>query len=79
MAIGIPRILNLMPNVERLPPASTFSVPQALADAQSAPLADVVVVGWDEDGDLFIRSSRMSRADALWLLEKGKSWALDNG
>lgn len=31
-------------------------------------LTDVILVGYDVDGALFIRSSHLSRKDSLWLL-----------
>lgn len=31
-------------------------------------LTDVILVGYDNDGALFIRSSHLSRKDSLWLL-----------
>ena len=37
---------------------------------------DVMVIGYDNDGVMIIRSSRMSRADALFMLEKAKQWVL---
>ncbi len=39
-------------------------------------LQDVLIVGYDGDGELVIRSSRMDRKDALWLSEKLRSYAL---
>jgi len=39
----------------------------ALADAQNFELSDVVVVGY-EHGELVVRSSHMSRAEAAFLL-----------
>lgn len=40
-------------------------------------MADVLVIGYDRDGDLVIRSSRMDRKDALWLCEMARAWALN--
>ena len=36
----------------------------------------VMAIGYDKDGDLMICSSKMSRKDALWLLEQAKLHAL---
>lgn len=52
-----------------LPPTTTMTVEQALASAQRENLHDVLVVGYDPEGELVIRSSRMQRKDALWLCE----------
>lgn len=53
---------------------------QALQSVMSEnPLQDVIIVGYrmPEDGDdLFVRSSRMTRQEALWLAEQLKIWAL---
>lgn len=42
-------------------------------------VTDVLIVGYDADGDLFVRSSHMSRAEAVFLLEKAKEWAMYGG
>ena len=58
-----------------LPPAMT--VAQALGDAQEAGLTECLIVGYDADGRLVLRSSGMARRDALWLIEQAKRHALD--
>ena len=64
-------------NVFSLPATTTFTVEQALESARSLDMADVLVIGYDRDGDLVIRSSRMDRKDALWLCEMARAWALN--
>ena len=61
-----------------LPPSVNFNPEQALHSALSfgESLTDVLVIGY-EDGCLIVRSSKMTRAEALFLLEKAKQWALD--
>lgn len=66
-------------NVISLPASTTFQPEQALASAQQMDLSDVLVVGYDADGFLFVRSSNMTCAEALFLLEKAKTWALSGG
>lgn len=66
-----------MNNVLRLPASSTMTVDQALDSAKAMALVDVLVGGYDAGGDLVIRSSRMTRSDALWLAERLRMWALD--
>lgn len=56
-------------SVTPLPPTTTMTVEQAMASAQSKGLQDVLVVGYDPEGELVILSSRMQRKDALWLCE----------
>ena len=66
-------------NVISLPASVHYTPEQALQSAaQVAGLQDVLIVGFDADGCLLVRSSRMTRADALFLLEKAKLWALDD-
>ena len=67
-------------NIVALPASVNFTPEQALQSAmQFENLQDVLIVGYDADGDLLVRSSRMSRADALFLLEKAKEWAMGGG
>lgn len=66
-------------NVISLPASSNYQPEQALASAQQMELTDVLIVGYDTDGFLFVRSSNMTCAEALFLLEKAKVWALSGG
>lgn len=63
-------------------PATTTFQPEhalksALDMATNGLLTDVLVVGYDDDGCLVVRSSAMSRAEALWLCEKLRQHVLD--
>jgi len=63
-------------------PASTTMTPKqallsALQFAENDNLQDALVVGYDGDGDLLVRSSRMDRKDALWMAEQLRLYALD--
>ena len=60
-----------------LPPSSTWTPEQALAAVQKMDLERVLIVAYDRDGKLIIRTSRMSRAEALWLAKSAESRALD--
>jgi hypothetical protein len=62
-------------NVLTLPAAPTFTPEQALRSALSEGLT--LVIGYGPDEALVIRSSRMNRGEARFLLEKTKSWVLD--
>jgi len=72
-----------MNNVLSLPPSTTMTPKQALlsamefADADN--LDDVIIVGYDADGKLLVRSSRMDIRTALWLTEKLRMYILDLG
>ena len=68
-----------MTGIFRLPASTSFNVEQALASAQQEGLADVLVIGYDQDGLLFIRSSRMTCAEAAFLANKAMHWALSGG
>jgi hypothetical protein len=63
-------------NVIGMPASTNFKPEQALHSALSLDLTDVLVVGYDQDGCLAVRSSHMSRAEAIFLLEKAKEWAM---
>jgi len=72
-----------MSNLIRLPPTSNMTAQQALAtcmtDAEEGNLNDVLIVGYDADGDLFIRSSRLTCAEAFFLASKAARWAQEGG
>lgn len=66
-------------NVIAMPASTTFVPDQALNSALTDSLTDVLVIGYDTEGVLVIRSSRMTCAEALFMLEKAKRWALSGG
>lgn len=47
----------------------------AVAGREAGEWQDVIILAYDADGDLVIRSSHMSRKDALWLLMDAQDWA----
>ncbi len=59
-------------NVHFLPAHPNMTVDQALGVAMRDDLQDVIILGYDQGGDLIIRSSHIKRADALFLIEKAK-------
>jgi hypothetical protein len=69
-----------MKNVLAFPATVTMTPEQALLSAlefaQNDNMQDVLVVGYDGDGVLVVRSSRMDRRDALWLSEQLRKYAL---
>jgi hypothetical protein len=69
--------------ITALPASTTFTPRQALLSALEFSdhdnLQDVLVVGYDAEGCLLVRSSRMDRKDALWLAEMLRDWALKGG
>ena len=51
----------------------------ALKDAlkNSGDMKEVMVIGFNEEGGMFLYCSKMNRRDALWMLESAKLVALD--
>ncbi len=72
-----------MTNLIRLPPTTSMTAEQALAtcmtDAVDGHLKDVLIIGYDEDGDLFVRSSRLTCSEAFFLASKAARWAQEGG
>lgn len=72
-----------MINLIRLPPTTTMTAEQALqsalVDAEAKHLTDVVICGYDEDGSLYIRSSRLTCAESMFLLTKAIRWSENGG
>ena len=72
-----------MTNLIRLPPTTTMTAQQALesalVDAESAHLTDVLIMGYDENGSLYIRSSRLTCAEAFFMANKAMRWAESGG
>ena len=65
-------------NIISLPASESFRPQQALASAMELDPSDVIIIGY-VNGELMMRSSKMTCAEALFLLERGKSWALSGG
>jgi len=61
-------------------PASTNYTPElALAQALKYNLTDVLIVGYDIDRDLVVLSSRMTRAEGLFMVKKAEEWTMYGG
>lgn len=67
-------------NIFTFPPTDTMTPEQALQSAlqfaEQEGLQSCVIVGYDNDDYLFVRSSRMDRKFALWLAEQLRLYAL---
>lgn len=69
-----------MSNILALPPSDTFTPQQALRSAlefaDNDNLQDVLIVGYDGNGDLLVRSSKLDRKEALWMAEQLRLYVL---
>lgn len=62
-----------MSNVVELGPRTNMTTEEALAIASREEWSEVLICGYHKDsGELVVRSSKMNRADALWLVESTK-------
>ncbi|MBW8034210.1 MAG: hypothetical protein FVQ79_00650 [Planctomycetes bacterium] len=62
-----------MPNkVSQLPLSGSYTVEQALNVALNRGLQEVIIIGFDKEGDEFCVSSKMLRRDANWLIDCAK-------
>ena len=65
--------------VTALPASTNYTAEQALQSALQAELTDVMIIGYDFEGELFVRSSKMTRAEGLFMTEKARYWAMTGG
>lgn len=65
-----------MNNVAYLPASRTMTAEQAINSALGLDFSEVIIIGFDSEGDFLVRSSRMTNADALWLAELLKKYAM---
>jgi hypothetical protein len=66
-------------NVISLPASTNYTAEQALQSALQMELTDVMIIGYDFEGCLFVRSSKMTKAEGLFMAEKAKHWAMTGG
>ena len=57
-------------------PSNNMTAKQALESAMRLDLNEVLILGYDAEGELKVRSSQMTRAEALYLTELGRVHAL---
>jgi len=50
-----------------------------LEEAIKVDLEEVVVIGWEKDGEMYFSSSKADGGDVLWLMEKAKKMLLEMG
>lgn len=70
-----------MNKVHELPATVTFTPELAIKSmlnfCENDDITDVLCIGYDAEGSLIVRSSKMDRKDALWLAEQLRLWALN--
>ena len=65
--------------VTTLPASTNYTAEQALQSALQMELTDVMIIGYDFEGELFIRSSKMTRAEGLFMVKKAEEWSMYGG
>jgi hypothetical protein len=69
-------------NLLRLPPSTTMTPKQALetalADAEEGNLTDVIIMGYMNE-KIYVRSSKMTCSEGLFLAHKAMRWAESGG
>lgn len=50
---------------------------RVLDQAKNSCSKGVIVIGWDDDGDLYFASSHADGGEVLWLIEKAKQALLN--
>ena len=58
---------------------SNLSPIELLARYQRMNLKQVLIIGRDEDGDVYMGSNRIPKAETLWLLEIAKNGLFEGG
>ena len=75
--------MRVAKNLIRLPPTTTMTAEQALqsalVDAEANHLTDVLICGYSSEGLLYVRSSRLTCAEAMFLATKAARWAESGG
>lgn len=62
--------------VIHMQPSTNYTPDQALNQALKYDLTDVLVVGYDVEGDLVVLSSKMTRAEGLFMVKKAEEWTM---
>jgi len=67
-----------MTNVIDLPVITTLDIPSdRLLEKAIGKVDDVLILGWDEDGELYFASSKGDGGHCLWLMELAKKKLLE--
>lgn len=61
-------------NVVKFYPKNSAECPDAVLEQAVGEFSDVIVVGWDKEGELDVRANtRLTHKDCLWLIEMFKT------
>ena len=63
-------------NLAHLPLSANLNPEQALKAALQKDFNEVLICGFDKDGNFVSLNSKMSRRDALWIIENAREFAL---
>jgi hypothetical protein len=62
--------------VIHMQPSTNYTAEQALSQALKYDLTDVMIIGYDVDGDLVVLSSKMTKAEGLFMAKKAEEWSM---
>ena len=65
--------------VIELPASTSYTAEQALQSALQLNLQDVMIIGYNNAGDLVVRSSKLTRAEGLFMIKKAEEWSMYGG
>ena len=70
--------------VTHLPASVNYTPKQAHLSAldmcgDDGGLSDVMIIAYDWEGELYVRSSKMTRAEGLFMVEKAREWSMHGG
>jgi len=81
-----PYSLGVLMNNEKvthLPASVNYTPEQALKSAldqcEDGGLSDVMIIAYDWEGELYVRSSKMTRAEGLFMVERAREWSMHGG
>jgi len=68
-----------MDNVVILPVVTRLDIPveRILSAAKEAEMSEVVIIGFDKDGDFYFSASKADAGDVIWCLEMAKKKLLE--
>ena len=67
-----------MSNVEDLDVVTRLDIPSdKILKKAIGNVNDVIIIGWNEEGELYFASSKANGGDVLWLLELAKKRLLE--